>query len=157
MSRKPSSTKITRSGRIPAVPRRILSGREPMAERYSGNWQSVESKARPVTREELERVTAKMDAAISDSGDVAADRKIWPGRVYQLAQAVKNQWDEGEFGEISLEQAFKREAERYVRPDGRSFNPRSLRESLRRKADELTDKIQRDNLLTRPAASAARR
>jgi hypothetical protein len=65
-------------------------------------------------------------------------RTVWHGKVHELASSIQNDFDQGHFGQISAERAFEQAASRHVRPDGRPFSAKSLRQSLR----QLNNKLQ---------------
>jgi hypothetical protein len=112
----------------------ILSGKEPFPD------SSVY--AQPATEEDLEKITAEFDQAREDAEfeidqEPSAKRIKWFGKVWQLAESIKNDHDQGHLGGISLEKAFAQACAHYEKPDGESFTPGSLRESLRQREDKM--------------------
>jgi hypothetical protein len=144
MSRTTSSRKKKKSAaeKIPRIPKRILSGREPMVERYTGKWQPLENVTRLATAEDLEKITVDAENALEEarygiaSSEPGGERIKWFGRVYELAQSIKNDHDQGHLGTISLDKAFSQACVHYIQPDGKPFTARSLRESLRQIQDK---------------------
>jgi hypothetical protein len=137
--KKPQST--------PPIPQGILNGQIPLAERYRGKWQPVKSNTRPATAVDLAEVTAEGDEAMAEAlaGIVLESktdaRMVWFGKVYEFAQFIKNAHDQGHFGNISPEKAFRQASEHYVQSDGKPFSTRSLRESLRQVDNKANGKV----------------
>ena len=76
-------------------------------------------------------LTINLIAPSSLTAQVTDTREIWRGRVWELAEKIKNDCQpEIDAGSITLNGAFKREASRYARPNGKGFTAESLRNSL---------------------------
>jgi hypothetical protein len=110
----------------------ILSGKEPFPDSSIHTQPAVE---------DLEKFNAG-DQALEDAEfeidqEPSSQRIKWFGKVWQLAESIKNDHDQGHLGGITLEKAFTQACDHYEKPDGESFTPRSLRESLRQREDKM--------------------
>jgi hypothetical protein len=131
---------------IPPIPPRILLGQEPYADRYSGNWQPVESQTQPATEEELAHATAEMDAAVIGSAKtVEAEVKIepliiWKGTQRELAEHFVELQKTGEIEARGEQDVFRQVAKHFVVKDRhgdlKPISPDSLRVNLHQKRDK---------------------
>jgi len=128
--------------KIPPIPPQILSGAEPIAERYSGNWQPLETKKRTVTTDDLERVTAEMDSAMlnAEIGTARAtgssEPMIWKGSQRELAKYMVDLWREGKIEAESEQDVLRQTSKHFAIKKGQPLKPDSLRVNLRQKRDK---------------------
>jgi hypothetical protein len=70
------------------------------------------------------------------SGPKRPTLEVWPGKVYELARKVRDDFDAGRVQANSLHDAFGQASKRYVQANGRHFTAKSLGESLRQKQNK---------------------
>jgi len=103
----------------------------------------------PIDPEFEERLLAEISqenlrAALRDAlhptytGPEKPARPVWDGRVIELACKVRDDWEASpKVRAKTLNAALEQACSLWVRPDGRQFSAKSLRELLRKKAHKI--------------------
>jgi len=140
-----SKTGLSSSPSIPPIPHRILSGDEPIAERYSGNWDPVDLNQQAVSEGDLEDATDKMDKALrpelffeeSEPEIAPAGGKIhWKSTQRELVSIMDSLRIAGKI-EARNESDMIRQIVKHFTCNGKPLDENSLRVNLQQYRDRI--------------------
>jgi hypothetical protein len=129
------------------IPQRIQSGKEPLAERYTGNWKPVEMHQQPATDKDLEDVTNDMDKGLlpelfpGESEEVTTSASAtkpmnWKSTQRDLAATFDSLRSAGKIDARNEADMIRQIVKHFVH-NGNPMNENSLRINLQQQRDQL--------------------